>query len=698
MVERISVEIAGKTIYLETGKLATQADGSVLVSCNGTNVLVTVVSAREVKEEVDFFPLTVDVEERMYAAGKIPGGFIKREGRPTEESILTARLIDRPLRPLFPQGFRNEAQVIATTLSVDQVNPHDVLAIVGASAALTISDIPFGGPIGAVRIGKRDDEWLINPTFQEIRQSELDMVVAGTREAIVMVEAEAKEISEEDTLKALKIAQEPIRKMIEIQELLREKVEKPKRVVELFQVEEKLLGVVKELATLEMEKALRIQEKIQREEALDEIKERITKELSKEGVWNPRQIKEALHQLEKKLVRKILVEEGIRVDGRKPEEIREISCEVGLFPRTHGSGLFRRGQTQVLTVLTLGAIGEEQLLDGLGIEESKRFLHQYNFPPFSVGEVGFLRGPRRREIGHGALAERALLPVIPLEDEFPYTLRLVSEVLESNGSTSMASVCGSTLALMDAGVKIKAPVAGIAMGLVKEEEKVAILSDIQGIEDACGDMDFKVAGTARGITALQMDIKITGVTLEILKEALERARQGRLYILDKMLQTISKSRDELSPYAPRIIIMTIPQDKIGEVIGPGGKVIKKIIEETGVKIDIEDDGRVFITSPDKVSAEKARRKIENLTKEIAVGQTFLGTVVNVTPFGAFVELQPGRDGLVHISRLSQKRVDRVEDVVRVGDKILVKVIDIDPRNRISLTALQINPPEEKVSI
>lgn len=698
MVERISVEIAGKTIYLETGKLGRQADGSVLVSCNGTNVLVAAVSAREVKEELDFFPLTVDVEERMYAAGKIPGGFFKREGRPSEESILTARLIDRPLRPLFPQGFRNEVQVIATTLSVDQANPHDVLAIIGASAALTISDIPFGGPIGAVRIGKRGDEWLINPTFQEIMQSELDMVVAGTREAMVMVEAEAKEISEEDTLKALEMAQEPIRKMIEVQELLREKAGKPKRVMELFQVEEKLLDIAKELATLEMEKALRIREKIQREEALDEFKERITEELSREGVWNPKQLKEALHQLEKKLVRKMLVEEGIRVDGRKPEEIRGISCEVGLFPRTHGSGLFTRGQTQVLTILTLGAIGEEQMLDGLGIEESKRFLHQYNFPPFSVGEVGFLRGPRRREIGHGALAERALLPVIPLEDEFPYTLRLVSEVLESNGSTSMASVCGSTLALMDAGVKIKAPVAGIAMGLVKEDEKVAILSDIQGIEDACGDMDFKVAGTAKGITALQMDIKITGVTLEILKEALERARQGRLYILDKMLQTISKSRDELSPYAPRIIIMTIPQDKIGEVIGPGGKVIKKIIEETGVKIDIEDDGRVFITSPDKVSAEKARRKIENLTKEIEVGQTFLGTVVNVTPFGAFVELQPGRDGLVHISRLSKERVERVEDVVRVGDKILVKVIDIDPRNRISLAALQINPPEEKVSI
>ena len=690
MISKVEVVIESRLIVFEIGKLARQADGAVLVSSGGTNVLVTVVASKEVAEGKDFFPMTVDVEERMYAAGKIPGGFIKREGRPSEKSILTARLIDRPLRPLFKDSFRNELQIVATILSVDMVNPFDVLAVNGASAALCISDVPYDEPIGAVRLAKNDEGWIINPTFEEIENSRIDIVVSGTRDAIMMVESEAADASEDEIIEALELARNPINQMIDAQLKLKDMCGKPKREMVRRVIPDEVRQKVRQLTEGELRQALRVVEKSERERRIDEITEKAVEDLASDLI-SEQDIKDSIFEIQKNIVRENIIKEKVRVDGRKPDEIRQISCEVGLFPRTHGSGLFTRGQTQVLTVLTLGAIGEEQVLDGLGVEESKRFIHHYNFPPFSTGETGAMRGPKRREIGHGALVERALLNMIPPEDEFPYTLRLVSEVLESNGSTSMASVCGSTLALMDAGVEIKSPVAGIAMGLVKEDYDYEILSDIQGIEDFCGDMDFKVAGTNHGITALQMDIKVKGMGLDIIRNALERAKAGRLYILDKMLEVIDKPRSSLSDYAPRVVTMVIPQDKIGEVIGPGGKTIKKIIEETGVKIDIEDDGRVFITSPDQNSAEKARQKIASMTQEIAIGQIYLGTVINVTSFGAFVELQPGRDGLVHISKLSKNRISKVEDVVNVGDKILVRVADIDPRNRINLEVIDINP-------
>jgi len=690
LISKVEVVIESRLIVFETGKLARQADGAVLVSSGGTNVLVTVVASKEVAEGKDFFPMTVDVEERMYAAGKIPGGFIKREGRPSEKSILTARLIDRPLRPLFKDSFRNELQIVATILSVDMVNPFDVLAVNGASAALCISDVPYDEPIGAVRLAKNDEGWIINPTFEEIENSRIDIVVSGTRDAIMMVESEAADASEDEIIEALELARNPINQMIDAQLKLKDMCGKPKREMVRRVIPDEVRQKVRQLTEGELRQALRVVEKSERERRIDEITEKAVEDLASDLI-SEQDIKDSIFEIQKNIVRENIIKEKVRVDGRKPDEIRQISCEVGLFPRTHGSGLFTRGQTQVLTVLTLGAIGEEQVLDGLGVEESKRFIHHYNFPPFSTGETGAMRGPKRREIGHGALVERALLNMIPPEDEFPYTLRLVSEVLESNGSTSMASVCGSTLALMDAGVEIKSPVAGIAMGLVKEDYDYEILSDIQGIEDFCGDMDFKVAGTNHGITALQMDIKVKGMGLDIIRNALERAKAGRLYILDKMLDVIDKPRSSLSDYAPRVVTMVIPQDKIGEVIGPGGKTIKKIIEETGVKIDIEDDGRVFITSPDQNSAEKARQKIASMTQEIAIGQIYLGTVINVTSFGAFVELQPGRDGLVHISKLSKNRISKVEDVVNVGDKILVRVADIDPRNRINLEVIDINP-------
>lgn len=690
MVSKVETVIESRIIVFETGKLARQADGAVLVSLEGTNVLVTVVAAKEVAEGMGFFPMTVDVEERMYAAGKIPGGFIKREGRPSEKSILTARLIDRPIRPLFKDSFRNELQIVATILSVDMINPFDVLAINGASAALCISDVQYDEPIGAVRLAKTDKGWIINPTFEEIDGSRIDIVIAGTRDAIMMVEAEAADASEDEIIEALELARKPINQLIDAQLQLKDMCGKTKREMVYYDISEEVREKVRHLTEGELRQALRIAEKSEREQRIEEITKKAVEALASDLI-SEQDIKNSMFEFQKEIVRENIIKEKVRVDGRKLDEIRQISCEVGLFPRTHGSGLFTRGQTQVLTVLTLGAIGEEQVLDGLGVEESKRFIHHYNFPPFSTGETGAMRGPKRREIGHGALAERALVNVIPSEDEFPYTLRLVSEVLESNGSTSMASVCGSTLALMDAGVGIKSPVAGIAMGLVKEADDYEVLSDIQGVEDFCGDMDFKVAGTSQGITALQMDIKVKGMGLEIIRHALERARTGRLYILDKMLEVIDKPRSSLSDYAPRIVTMVIPQDKIGEVIGPGGKNIKKIIEETGVKIDIEDDGRVFITSPDQKSAEKAGQKIASMTQEIEVGQIYLGTVMNVTSFGAFVELQPGRDGLVHISKLSKNRISKVEDVVNVGDKILVRVADIDPRNRINLEVIDINP-------
>lgn len=699
-VFQTELEIGGKTIYFETGKIAKQANSAFLVTCGETVVLVTAVSSDEPREGVDFFPLTVDVEEKMYAAGKIPGGFFRREGRPSEKAILTARLIDRPLRPCFPDGFRNDVQIIASILSVDQINPPDILAINGASMALTVSDIPFEGPIAAVRVGYANGEWIINPTYQEIEFGELDLVVAGreyeengeTKIGLIMVEAGASEVPEELIFEAFKQAEPFIKKIVDFQKEVQTKIGKPKSPFVVEELDPEIVRRVSELALPQLEEVLYVFEKSEREAKIKNLKESIVAEL-KEAEWEleeeevEKQAKKAIEKLLKAEMRKLVVEKNIRADGRRPEEIRPISCEVGLLPRTHGSGLFTRGQTQVLSVATLGTTSEEQILDGLEAEESKRYIHHYNFPPFSTGEAYPLRGPRRREIGHGALAERALLPVIPPESEFPYTIRVVSEVLESNGSTSMASVCASTLALMDAGIPIKKAVAGIAMGLIKEEEKVVILTDILGMEDALGDMDFKVAGTSEGVTALQMDIKITGISAEVLKNALLRAKEARLFILGKMNEVISEPRKSLSPHAPRIFTLRIPQSKIGELIGPGGRVIKGIIEETGVNIDIEQDGTVFIASKDEISAERAREIVESITREIKTGERFLGTVTRVADFGAFVEILPGKEGLVHISKLSPQRVRTAKDVVKVGDKLLVEVIEIDSMNRINLASV-----------
>ncbi|NLY49567.1 MAG: polyribonucleotide nucleotidyltransferase, partial [Firmicutes bacterium] len=620
-----------------------------------------------------------------YAVGKIPGGCIKREGRPSEKAILSARLIDRPIRPLFPQGFRNDVQVVSLVLSVDQDNSPQIAALLGASVALSVSDIPFDGPIAGVVVGLVDGEFVLNPTVAQEEVSELHLTVAGKKDAIMMVEAGAKEVEEETILKALAFGHEAIQELVRFQEEIVKKVGKEKRQVTLYQVSEELELAVREYATTKLIEALQEPEKLRREENLNEVEEDTVLALSETFPEQEKDIREVVHQLTKEQVRKMILDRGIRPDGRGLDEVRPITVEIGLLPRVHGSGLFTRGQTQVLTNLTLGAVGDEQILDGLGVEESKRFMHHYNFPPYSVGETRPIRGPGRREIGHGALAERALEPMIPSESEFPYTIRLVSEVLESNGSTSMASVCGSTLALMDGGVPIKAPVAGVAMGLIKGEESFAVLTDIQGLEDAMGDMDFKVAGTAQGINALQMDIKVPGITIDILREALDQARRGRLFILDKMLEVIDKPRENLSPYAPRMITMEIDPDKIRDVIGPGGKTIRKIIEETGVQIDIEDDGRVFITAVDENAARRAEEKIRMLTRDVEVGGIYVGRVTRIMNFGAFVEILPGKEGLVHISQLARERVARVEDVVHVGDEVVVKVTEIDRQGRINLS-------------
>jgi len=678
------IRVGGKEITVETGHLARQADAAVTMRCGDTIVLVTAVASNEPRD-VDFFPLTIDVEEKMYAAGKIPGGFIKREGRPSEKSILTARLIDRPLRPSFAEGFRNETQVIATVLSVDQMNPPDVLALVGASTALTISDIPFEGPIGGVRVGRVDGEWLINPTFQELERSDIDLVVAGTRDAILMVEAGASEVPEEEILEGFEIAQAANRELVEFQERLREIAGVPKREVVLAEPDTELEGRVRAAAAERLSEALRNADKLAREAAVAAVRQDVVTALAGEEGPSQADITKILYKLEKELMRRMILKEGIRVDGRKTDEIRPISCAVGLLPRTHGSGLFTRGQTQVLSVVTLGTVGEIQRLDGLGIEEYKRFLHHYNFPPFSTGEAGFLRGPRRREIGHGALVERALTPILPAEEDFPYTIRIVSEVLESNGSSSMASCCGSTLGMMDAGIPILAPVAGVAMGLIKEGEDFAVLSDIQGLEDALGDMDFKVAGTEKGITALQMDMKVSGVDRALMQRALAQAREGRLFILGKMLEVLPEPRTSMSEFAPRILTLQIPVDKIRDVIGPGGRMIRSIIEDTGADIDIQDDGTVFVSSKDHAGGERAKRMIEQLTKEVEPGEKYLGHVTRIMPFGAFVEVLPGKEGLVHISRLAPHRVEKVEDVVNVGDEVEVEVTEIDRQNRINLT-------------
>ncbi|HEY8392588.1 MAG TPA: polyribonucleotide nucleotidyltransferase [Capillibacterium sp.] len=684
------MDLAGRPLIIEIGKVAKQANGAALVRYGDTVVLVTAVVSPQPREGIDFFPLLVDYEERLYAVGKIPGSFLRREGRPSESAILAARTIDRPIRPLFPKGFRNDVQIVATVLSVDPDNPTDTTAMIGASIALSISEIPFQGPIAGLHVGRVDGKLIINPTQKQAEQSDMDIIVAGTKDAIMMVEAGAKEVPEEEILEAILFGHEEIKKLVAFQETIKAEIGKPPIPVEPYAPDPEIVVAVKEYCADKLKEALRTGEKQEREARVDQLKEEthqyLAEQLGEETyAEKARDISEALDDLIKEEVRRMIVEENIRVDGRALDEIRPISCEVGILPRAHGSGLFTRGQTQVLSVVTLGRASDEQILDGLDDEDTKRYIHHYNFPGFSVGEVRPVRGPGRREIGHGALAERALVPMIPPEEEFPYTIRVVSEVLESNGSTSQASICGSTLALMDAGVPIKKPVAGVAMGLVKYGDQIRVLTDIQGLEDHLGDMDFKVAGTKDGVTAIQMDIKISGITKEILQQALIQARKGRLFILDKMLAVIDKPRAELSPYAPRMITFEIDPDKIRDVIGPGGKMIRKIIDETGVDIDIEDDGRVFITSVDKEAGEKAKAIIERLTSDVEVGKTYLGKVVRIMNFGAFVEILPGKEGLVHISQLAKERVAKVEDVVQVGDEILVKVIEIDKLGRINLS-------------
>lgn len=684
-MEIFELELGGRKLSIESGRIAQLADAAVLVRYGDTVVLVTACASAVPKEGIDFFPLSVDYEERLYAVGKIPGGFIKREGRPTEKAILSARLIDRPIRPLFPHGYRNDVQVVATILSVDQDNLPEIAAMVGSSAALSISSIPFQGPTGSVLVGRVDGKLILNPNNEEREKSDLHLVVSGTKDAVMMVEAGAKEVPEDVMLEAIMFAHENIKKIVEFIEEIVAKVGKEKKEYTVFKPEEEIENAVREFATEKTLDAIRTPDKLERQEKIDAVKEEAFAHFAEIFPEKEKEIDGVLYDILKEQVRKLITEEGIRPDDRKLNEIRPISCEVGILPRVHGSGLFTRGQTQVMTIATLGALGDVQILDGLTEEETKRYMHHYNFPPYSVGETRFMRGPGRREIGHGALAERALEPMIPSEEEFPYTIRLVSEVVSSNGSTSQGSVCGSTLALMDAGVPIKAPVAGVAMGLMKEKGNVAILTDIQGMEDFLGDMDFKVAGTSKGITAIQMDIKIAGIDRPILERALEQARVGRLFILDKMLSVIDTPRKELSQYAPKIITTRIDPDKIRDIIGPGGKTINKIIAETGVKIDIEDDGRVFIAATNQIAGDKALKIIESLVKEVKEGEIYLGKVTRLMTFGAFVEILPGKEGLVHISKLDTKRVEKVEDIVSVGDEILVKVTEIDKQGRINLS-------------
>jgi len=682
--------LAGRQLVFETGRLAKQAGGAVLISYGDTCVMTTATSSAEPREGIDFFPLTVDYEERLYSVGKIPGGFIKREGRPSEKAILSSRLIDRPVRPLFPKGYRNDVHVVATVMSVEKDNLPDVTAINGVSAALHLSEIPFQGPIAAVSVGYVDGEFIVNPNVEQSERSLLHLVVSGTKEAVMMVEAGAKEIPEEECLEAIMLGHEKIKEIVQFIEDFRSEalamgLAKEKKEPVIYKIDSSLEQEVRDYATEPLQKAILNKNKLEREENIKLAKEDAFAKFIEVYPENAKDIKAVLDGVVKEFVRKLITVDKIRPDGRALDEVRNINCETGVLPRTHGSGLFTRGQTQVLTIVTLGAVGEEQILDGLGVEDSKRYMHHYNFPPFSVGEARPMRGPGRREIGHGALAERALEPMIPSEVDFPYALRLVSEVLESNGSTSMGSVCGSTLALMDAGVPIKQPVSGIAMGLIKEGDYYSILTDIQGMEDALGDMDFKVAGTINGVTAIQMDIKIAGIDRNIMKDALDQARKGRLFIMDKMLSVIKEPREELSPYAPRIITTMIDPDKIREVIGPGGKTIKKIIEDTGVKIDIEDDGRVFIAAIDPEAGKKALRIIEDLTRDVEIGKIYIGKVNRITSFGAFVEILPGKEGLVHISHMAEERVGKVEDVVSLGDEILVKVTEIDKQGRINLS-------------
>ncbi|MCI6573370.1 MAG: polyribonucleotide nucleotidyltransferase [Firmicutes bacterium] len=681
------IEIGGKKVTFETGKYCEQSSGSCLVRCGETAVMVNVNMSPAPRPGIDFFPLSVDFEEKMYAVGKIPGGFKKREGRASDKAILTSRLIDRPLRPLFPKGFYNDVTVVATALSVDPNIAPEPLAMLGSSFALSISDIPFMGPTGSVCVGLVDGKYVINPDLEQREKSLMHLMLSGTEEAILMVEAGAKEVTEEQMLDGIMFGHEEIKKIVRFIKDVKAKIGKPVNDKIVYEtVEEEINTAVREFATPLIVKALDEFDREKRQKNQEEANEQIYAHFAEIYPEQTKQIGDVIYKITKETVRSKIINEGVRPDGRKTTEIRPIWCDVGVLPRVHGTGVFTRGQTQVLTTLTLGTISDMQKLEGLDEEDCKRYMHHYNMPGYATGEAKPLKSPGRREIGHGALAERALEPVIPSEEEFPYAIRLVSEVLSSNGSSSMASTCGSTLALMDAGVPIKLPVAGIAMGLIKDEEskKVAVLSDIQGLEDFLGDMDFKVTGTTRGITAIQMDIKIKGIDKAILTTALEQARQGRLYILDKMLAVLPEPRKELSKYAPKIISFSIDPDSIKDVIGSGGKTINKIIEETGVKIDITDDGKVFIATPDSEMAEKAKRIILNIAEDLEVGKIYSGKVVRIMQFGAFVEIAPGKDGMIHISKLSTKRVEKVEDVVNIGDEVEVEVIKIDNKGRVDL--------------
>ncbi|NLW42142.1 MAG: polyribonucleotide nucleotidyltransferase [Tissierellia bacterium] len=695
MEKKFSYDLAGRKLEVSIGKVAEQASGACLVTYGDTVVLTTATASKAPKEGIDFFPLTVEYVEKSYAAGKIPGGFIKREGRPTENATLTSRLIDRPIRPLFPEGYKNDVQIISTVLSTDVDNMPEVVAMNGASIALSISNIPFLGPIGSVVVGYINGEYIINPNFEQRNKSEMQLVISGTEKAIMMIEAEAKILDEEIVLGAILAGHEEIKRICKfIDEISKEySIEKSEVIKPEFN--EELFNKVEEFGREKISLAMKNSDKIARVELTEQAKDDIHAQFDEEYEDDVKLISEYIENIISEVFREQIINDKERPDGRSFDEIRNIWSEVGILPRAHGSGLFTRGQTQVLSVLTLGSVADEQTLDGLDGEENKRYMHHYNFPPYSVGDTRPLRSAGRREIGHGALAEKALLPVIPSEEEFPYAIRVVSEVLSSNGSSSQASVCGSALALMDGGVPIKAPVAGIAMGLIKEEDTVAILTDIQGLEDHLGDMDFKVAGTREGITAIQMDIKIDGIDEEILREALEKAKIARLQILDKMHETISNPREELSKFAPKIYTMTIDPEKIGEVIGSGGKTINKIIDETGVKIDIEDDGRIFIISEDKENADKAIETIEAIVKEIEVGEIYKGKVMRLTNFGAFVELVKGKEGMVHISKIAHERIDKVEDVLKVGDLIDVKVIEIDKMGRINLSRKALLPRPQK---
>jgi len=685
MEYKVQIDLGGRPFSIETGKVAKQANGSVLVQYGDTVVLVTAVVSDKKREGLDFIPLTVNYLEMTYAAGRIPGGFFKREGRPSDRETLISRFIDRPLRPLFPKGFQNEIQIIATVLSADQDNDPSILGMIGASSALSLSDIPFGGPIAGAKVGRIDGEFVLNPTHEEMELSDIDLFVAGSEDAIIMVEGSAKEVKEEEILEAILFGHQSLKPVIDLQKKMKAESGVTPREFELQKPEETLYERVSALAEGKLTEAFQITEKGKRRERLEEILQLTFQELDVKDEPAQKVVKVAFEEIYRKVVRKSILEKKQRIDGRQLSEIRQISCEVGILPRTHGSALFTRGETQVLAVVTFGTSEDEQKINSLMGETYKSFMLHYNFPPFSTGEVSPLRSPSRREIGHGALAERAILPVLPSSENFPYTIRIVSEVLESNGSSSMATVCGATLSLMDAGVPIKAPVAGIAMGLILEDGESAVLSDILGDEDHLGDMDFKMAGTREGVTAIQMDIKVHGISKEIMGKVLDQSREGRFHILNKMSETISEPRKDLSRHAPRIVSLQVKQEKIRDIIGPGGKNIRSIVDQTGVKIDVDDSGLVKLASPNYEAIEKAIYMIKRLTQEVEVGALYTGKVVRILGFGAIVELFPGTDGLVHISQLAEGHVKEVSDVLKEGDEVLVKVIDIDPQGRIRLS-------------